>query len=66
MAEEQKTAGPIRMAAIENTVENIRYKAQILARTNKLDSAISGSGITGFFLGAAIAFVLIVIPVLVV
>lgn len=54
------------MAAIENTVENIRYKAQILARTNKLDSAISGSGITGFFLGAAIAFVLIVIPVLVV
>jgi len=64
MAEEQKTSGPIRMAAIENTVENIRYKGQILARTNKLDSAISGSGVIGFILGAAIALVLIVLPAL--
>ena len=31
------------MVAIENMVENIRYKSQILARTNKIDSAVIGS-----------------------
>ena len=44
MAEEEgaKMAGPIRMVAIDRMVENIRYKAQIIARSNKFDSAISG------------------------
>ena len=32
------------MVAIENMVENIRYKSQILARTNKIDSAVTASG----------------------
>jgi tetrahydromethanopterin S-methyltransferase subunit F len=64
MAEEAQTAGPIRMVAIENVVEGIRYKAQILARTNKLDSGIMDSGIIGFAAGLATAIVLIVIPVL--
>jgi tetrahydromethanopterin S-methyltransferase subunit F len=65
MAEEgAKAAGPIRMVAIDNMVENIRYKAQILARTNKLDSGISESGIWGFAAGLATAIILIVIPVL--
>ncbi len=52
------------MVAIENVVEGIRYKAQILARTNKLDSGIMDSGIIGFAAGLATAIVLIVIPVL--
>ncbi len=60
--EEKKSAGPIRMVAIDNTVESIRYKAQILARTNKLESGIIGTGIIGFALGLFIAMVLIVIP----
>jgi len=30
MAEEAKSTGPVRMVAIENMVENIRYKSQIL------------------------------------
>ena len=51
MAEEEKVAGPVRMVAIDNMVENIRYKSQILARTNKLDSAVSASGILGFAIG---------------
>jgi tetrahydromethanopterin S-methyltransferase subunit F len=66
MAEEgSKSAGPIRMVAIENMVENIRYKAQILARTNKFDSGIMDSGIVGFIAGIVVAFVLIAVPALV-
>jgi tetrahydromethanopterin S-methyltransferase subunit F len=63
--EESKAAGPIRMVAIENMVENIRYKAQILARTNKLDSGIMDSGIVGFSAGLIIVLLLIVVPVVV-
>ena len=63
--EESKAAGPIRMVAIENMVENIRYKAQILARTNKLDSGIMDSGIVGFSAGLLIVLILIVVPVVV-
>ncbi len=48
MAEEEvKTAGPIRMVAIDKMVEQIRYKGQILARTNKTESGVMDSGIIG-------------------
>jgi len=53
------------MVAIENMVENIRYKAQILARTNKLDSGIMDSGLVGFIAGIVVALVLIGVPALV-
>ena len=54
------------MVAIENMVENIRYKSQILARTNKIDSAVSASGLIGFTAGLLCALILILIPVLLV
>jgi len=57
-----KSAGPIRMVAIENMMENIRYKAQIIARSNKYDSALSESGIVGFAIGVLVAMILIVVP----
>jgi tetrahydromethanopterin S-methyltransferase subunit F len=66
MAEEAKSTGPIRMVPIENMVENIRYKSQILARTNKIDSAVSASGVIGFVAGLLTALILIVVPVLLV
>ena len=66
MAEDAKSAGPVRMVAIENMVENIRYKSQILARTNKIDSAVSATGLVGFAAGLLIALILIVVPVLLV
>jgi len=66
MAEEAKSTGPVRMVAIENMVENIRYKSQILARTNKIDSAVSATGIIGFMAGLLCALILIVVPVLLV
>jgi len=64
MSEEAKSTGPVRMVAIENMVENIRYKSQILARTNKIDSAVTASGIVGFTAGLLLALILIVLPAL--
>ncbi|MDD1646574.1 MAG: tetrahydromethanopterin S-methyltransferase subunit F [Methanomicrobiales archaeon] len=67
MAEEAKptTGGAVRMVAIDGMVENIRYKAQILARTNKVDSAVMGSGLVGFAAGLVFALVFILLPVMV-
>ncbi len=45
-------------------MSDITYKGQILARTNKLDSAISASGIMGFALGLIISIVLVMVPVM--
>jgi tetrahydromethanopterin S-methyltransferase subunit F len=64
MAEEAKSTGPVRMVAIDNMVENIRYKSQILARTNKIDSAVTASGLVGFTAGLLLALILIVVPAL--
>jgi len=63
MADEEKQSGPIRMAAIESIINDMKYKGQILARTNKLESGVMGSGIIGFAIGLAIAL-LLVVPVL--
>ena len=54
------------MVAIENMVENIRYKSQILARTNKIDSAVSATGLIGFTAGLLFALILILVPALLV
>jgi tetrahydromethanopterin S-methyltransferase subunit F len=64
MSEEAKSTGPVRMVPIENMVENIRYKSQILARTNKIDSAVSASGLVGFVAGLLTALILILLPAL--
>jgi len=60
---DEKKSGPIRMAAIDAIMTDIKYKGQILARTNKLESGIMGSGIIGFTIGLAVALILVV-PVL--
>jgi len=51
------------MAAIEAMVSDIKYKGQILARTNKLESGIMNTGVIGFAIGLAFAL-LLVVPVL--
>ena len=63
MADEDKKSGPVRMAAIEGMVSNIKYKGQVLARTNKLESGVMDSGVVGFAIGLAVAL-LMVVPVL--
>jgi tetrahydromethanopterin S-methyltransferase subunit F len=62
MAEDEKQAGPIRMVAIENMMSDIRYKGQILARTNKLESGIMDSGIVGFAIGLIVTMALVILP----
>jgi tetrahydromethanopterin S-methyltransferase subunit F len=54
------------MVAIDNMVENIRYKSQILARTNKIDSAVTATGLVGFVAGLLLALIMIVLPALLV
>ncbi|MDD5419506.1 MAG: tetrahydromethanopterin S-methyltransferase subunit F [Methanomicrobiaceae archaeon] len=60
--ETTQTAGPIRMAAIDRMVESIRYKAQIMARTNKLESGVISMGLVGFGIGLGLTLVLVLIP----
>ena len=61
---DEKQPTTIRTAAIDGMMSDITYKGQILARTNKLDSAISASGIMGFALGLIISIVLVMVPVM--
>jgi tetrahydromethanopterin S-methyltransferase subunit F len=61
---DEKQPTTIRTAAIDGIMSDITYKGQILARTTKLDSAISASGIMGFAIGLIIAIVLVMVPVL--
>ena len=50
------------MVAIDRMVENMRYKSQLIARSNKFDSAMSEMGIVGFAIGLVVSLVLIVVP----
>ncbi len=52
------------MTAINKMMDSIRYKAQILARTNKLESGIMATGILGFAIGLIIVMLLILVPVI--
>jgi tetrahydromethanopterin S-methyltransferase subunit F len=70
MAEEAKPAEAkpaarraIRMAAINGMVEGMRYKGQIIARSNKYDSATMGSGLVGFAFGVLLSVIIILVPV---
>lgn len=68
MAEEEAKAevkaSAIRMAAINIMVEGTRYKAQLIARSNKYDSAITESGIVAFSAGVLFALLIILVPAL--
>lgn len=44
-------------------VADMRYKGQILARTNKLESGIMDSGVVGFMFGLMITLALTIVPV---
>ena len=57
---DDKTGGSVRMTAIIGMVDEMSYKGQILARTNKLESGIMGSGIAGFLAGLLIALFMII------
>jgi len=54
------------MVAINTMVESIRYKGQIIARSNKTESAMMTTGLMGFLTGFLLALVFVVIPAIVV
>lgn len=49
------------MGNIEAAVEDIRYRAQLIARNQKLDSGVSATGISGFIAGFIFALVMAII-----
>ncbi len=49
------------MGAIEAVIEDIRYRAQLIARNQKLDSGVSATGVTGFIAGFVFALFMVVI-----
>jgi tetrahydromethanopterin S-methyltransferase subunit F len=61
MAEGNKS-GAIRTAGIDQMMSDIKYKGQILARTNKLESAIQSGGVMGFAVGLIVALILVLVP----
>ncbi|MEZ5334663.1 MAG: tetrahydromethanopterin S-methyltransferase subunit F [Methanolobus sp.] len=66
MAEEEYGKGvPMvitpQMGPIEAVVDDIRYRAQLIARNQKLDSGVSATGVAGFLAGLAFAIVMVVI-----
>ncbi len=52
------------MAQIEPLVEDIRYRGQLIARNQKLESGVGATGFTGFIIGFVIAVLLMLFPVL--
>ena len=53
------------MAVVESLVEDIRYRGQLIARNQKLESGVGATGVIGFLLGFVIVMVMILVPVFV-
>jgi tetrahydromethanopterin S-methyltransferase subunit F len=52
------------MAVIDSLVEDIRYRGQLIARNQKLESGVGATGFMGFVIGFIIVMAMILIPVL--
>ncbi|MPN26179.1 hypothetical protein SDC9_173603 [bioreactor metagenome] len=65
MAEEYEKGVPMvlapQMGAIDATVESIRYRAQLIARNQKLDSGVAATGIIGFAAGFLFSLLMVVV-----
>jgi len=65
MAEEYGKGVPMvlnpQMGAIDATVESIRYRAQLIARNQKLDSGVMATGIIGFAAGFLFSLLMVII-----
>lgn len=49
------------MGPIDTDVESIRYRAQLIARNQKLDSGVMSTGFTGAALGFLFALVMVIL-----
>ncbi len=53
------------MAQIEPLIEDIRYRGQLIARNQKLESGVGATGVVGFILGFVLVMLLVLVPVFV-
>ncbi len=53
------------MAQIEPLIEDIRYRGQLIARNQKLESGVGATGVIGFILGFFIVLLAVLVPVFV-
>ena len=52
------------MALIEALVEDIRYRGQLIARNQKLESGVGATGVIGFSIGFVVVLLVVLIPVM--
>ncbi|TRZ88183.1 MAG: tetrahydromethanopterin S-methyltransferase subunit F [Methanosarcinales archaeon] len=52
------------MATIESLVEDIRYRGQLIARNQKLESGVGATGVIGFMLGFLLVMLLVFVPLI--
>lgn len=52
------------MATIESLVEDIRYRGQLIARNQKLESGVGATGVIGFMLGFLLVMLLVFVPMI--
>ncbi len=70
MAEEIEYGGGVPMvvapslATIESLVEDIRYRGQLIARNQKLESGVGATGVIGFLLGFVVVMLLVFAPLI--
>jgi tetrahydromethanopterin S-methyltransferase subunit F len=53
------------MAQLEALVEDIRYRGQLIARNQKLESGVGATGFIGFTIGFVIVMATVLIPIFV-
>ncbi len=53
------------MAAIESLVEDIRYRGQLIARNQKLESGVGATGVIGFLIGFVVVMLLVFAPLMI-
>jgi tetrahydromethanopterin S-methyltransferase subunit F len=51
------------MAAMELLVEDIRFRGQLIARNQKLESGVGATGVTGFIIGFVIVMIAVLGPI---
>jgi len=52
------------MATIEALVEDIRYRGQLIARNQKLESGVGATGVIGFLLGFVVVMLFVFVPLI--
>ncbi len=52
------------MATIESMVEDIRYRGQLIARNQKLESGVGATVAIGFSIGFVVVMLTVLVPVL--